>query len=598
MIKVRPMAFRVVVFAAVSAAGASIALAADATWPNLTVDPKTFRGPGFYLSLLKMSAAWLVFLAWVKTTDWISTDCQEMKKLNYQQWNPIVVGSFMAAFVLLWLLPSFWIGFPLLVIAYAVPLTVYIVRRNSEVSPSERVLTREHLRYWFAAHAGKLGMKVEKVKAAPEEAGSAVKLTADGGPDERTNQVRLLTAKQSKGLMAAREIVTECLANHATAMMLDYTQQAAAMRIMIDGVWAARDAKPREIADPALHALKALCGLDAGERRNRQEGQFAAEHDSIRYSGTLVAQGTSSGERVLLQFRDKKIRLKTLDELGMRTKVQEQLLEAIGAPHGLVLFSAIPDGGLRTTMDVALRSCDRFTREFATLEEASNRYVEVENIPVTVYDMADGASPEDELPKLLRSQPNVVVVRDMVNAQTAGILYQDAAGERMILSTVRAADCAEALMRMLALGAPPAEFAKVVAAVINQRLVRKLCDSCKEAYTPTPDILAQLGIPEGRVKAFYRPPQPPQPGAATSKDNPPKEPCKVCGATGYFGRTAIFELLLVGDAVRAVLAKTPKLNLLRQAARKDGMKSLQEEGALLVIKGTTSLPELIRVLKQ
>jgi type II secretory ATPase GspE/PulE/Tfp pilus assembly ATPase PilB-like protein len=128
-------------------------------------------------------------------------------------------------------------------------------------------------------------------------------------------------------------------------------------------------------------------------------------------------------------------------------------------------------------------------------------------------------------------------------------------------------------------------------------LVRKLCDSCKEAYAPTPEILSQLGIPEGRVKAFYRPPQPLPPTDARSRE-PAKEPCRACSATGYLGRTAIFELLVVGDTVRKVLAKNPKIELLRQAARKDGMKSLQEEGALLVIKGTTSLPELIRVLKQ
>ena len=99
-----------------------------------------------------------------------------------------------------------------------------------------------------------------------------------------------------------------------------------------------------------------------------------------------------------------------------------------------------------------------------------------------------------------------------------------------------------------------------------------------------------MGIPEGRVQAFYRPPQP----------NPeePKEPCQACGGIGYLGRTAIFELLTVGDAVRKVLVASPKLDLLRRAARRDAMSSLQEEGVLLVAKGVTSLPELMRVLKQ
>jgi type II secretory ATPase GspE/PulE/Tfp pilus assembly ATPase PilB-like protein len=140
------------------------------------------------------------------------------------------------------------------------------------------------------------------------------------------------------------------------------------------------------------------------------------------------------------------------------------------------------------------------------------------------------------------------------------------------------------------LGVSPQPLAKAIIGVVNQRLVRKLCESCKEAYAPTPQILQQLGIPEGRVQAFYRPPQP----------NPeePKEPCQVCGGIGYLGRTAIFELLTVGDTVRNVLATNPKLDVLRQAARRDAMNSLQEEGVLLVAKGVTSLPELMRVLKQ
>ena len=239
---------------------------------------------------------------------------------------------------------------------------------------------------------------------------------------------------------------------------------------------------------------------------------------------------------------------------------------------------------------MALHACDRYIREFAAVEEEGNPYQPVENVPVTTYKAADGQSPADVLPRLFRTEPNVVVVRDLVNAETVSMLCQEVAEDRLIIGTVRAKDCAEALLRVLALGVPPAEFAKAVTAVVSQRLVRKLCDSCKEAYTPPPQVLQQLGIPAGRVQAFYRPPQP----------NPeePKEPCQVCGGIGYLGRTAIFELLPVGDAVRKVLATSPKLDLVRQAARKDGMKSLQEEGVLLVVKGVTSLPELMRVLKQ
>ena len=567
--------------------GADSLWAADGGWDNVKID-KNFRGPGHYLGLLKILACWLLFLLWVHTTDWLSTDCQDMK-LDFQRWNSIVFGVFMAAFVLLWLIPSFWIGFPLLVIAYVAPLSTYVILRNKQVDNNRRVMTPEHLRYWFAAKLNKVGMKVSAERPDLHEGGVPVILHAAGGSDERTNTARLLLARQSLGFRTVREILAEALSTRGSAIMLDYSQQGVAVRTMVDGVWLPRETKPRDQGDPALEALKLLCGLNPKDRQNRQVGTFATEYESVRYSSTLSSQGTPAGERVVVQFDEANIQFKTLDELGMRTKQQEQLMKLLGSKKGFSLFSAPPGNGLRSTTDVVLHACDRYIREFAAVEEEGRRYPPVENIPVTTYKAAEGQSPVDVLPRLFRTEPNVVVVRDLVNAETVGMLCEKAAANRMIFGAIRAKDSAEALLRVLALGTPPAEFAKVATVVVNQRLVRKLCDACKEAYAPPPQVLKQLGIPAGRVQAFYRPRQP----------NPeePKEPCNVCSGIGYLGRTAIFEILPVGEAVRKVLSNGPKLDLVRQAARKDGMKSLQEEGVFLVVKGVTSLPELMRVMK-
>ncbi len=116
-----------------------------------------------------------------------------------------------------------------------------------------------------------------------------------------------------------------------------------------------------------------------------------------------------------------------------------------------------------------------------------------------------------------------------------------------------------------------------------------MCDKCKEPYTPPADVLKQLGLPADKVKAFYRPPK--------SSDEDKKDICRECGGVGYLGQTAIFELTVVEDLLRKTLAATPKLDALRLAARKSGNKTLQEEGILMVVRGATSLPELMRVLK-
>lgn len=222
-------------------------------WPAFPL-PKgpTFRGPGSYLNWLKILACWSVFLLWVKSCDWVSTDCLDLK-LDYLRWNPIVVGSFFATFILIWLIPSFpfFAALPLLLIAYVAPFVAYVVYRNGKVDNNRRVFTKEHLRYWLATRGSKVGVKMQAEKLDPHEAGPPVKVFGQSGIDSVTDNARLGMARQSPGLLTAREILAEGLAVRATAFMLDYTQQAAAIRTMIDGVWIPGEPRDRETADPA-----------------------------------------------------------------------------------------------------------------------------------------------------------------------------------------------------------------------------------------------------------------------------------------------------------------------------------------------------------
>ena len=215
---------------------------------------------------------------------------------------------------------------------------------------------------------------------------------------------------------------------------------------------------------------------------------------------------------------------------------------------------------------------------------------------MTRFDSRNSETPVDVLPKLIRTYPDVYVLRDLVNGETVDILCdQVTEEERFVFASIRAKEATEALLRVLMLKGTPEKFAAAVTAVINVRLVRKLCDKCKEAYAPPAEVLKQLGLPPGKVQALYRPPVPPPPDSEAAKQY---KPCEECLAIGYLGRTAIFELATVDERMRQVLVKQPKLELLRDASRKAGNRNLQEEGVLLVARGITSVPELVRVLKQ
>jgi type II secretory ATPase GspE/PulE/Tfp pilus assembly ATPase PilB-like protein len=161
--------------------------------------------------------------------------------------------------------------------------------------------------------------------------------------------------------------------------------------------------------------------------------------------------------------------------------------------------------------------------------------------------------------------------------------------DRLVVTNIHAKEAAEALVRMLQQKkVPQRDFAATITAVLCTRLIRKLCNACKVAYAPTPDLLKKLGIPQGKVEALYRVPKPEE----------IERPCPECGNIGFVGRTGLFELLIADDKVREILLKQPQLELLRKAARMAGMRTLQEEGLLLVAKGVTSLAELQRVLKE
>jgi type II secretory ATPase GspE/PulE/Tfp pilus assembly ATPase PilB-like protein len=180
----------------------------------------------------------------------------------------------------------------------------------------------------------------------------------------------------------------------------------------------------------------------------------------------------------------------------------------------------------------------------------------------------------------------VLVVPDLHDADTAKILCAAAAEDQLVFTTIRAKEAVEALLRVLLMKVPASEFAPVIQGVLNQRLVRKLCETCKEAYEPSPALLQKLGIPPGRVEELFRHPE------------DPEEVCPDCQGIGYVGRTAIFELLKVDNRMREALEKQPKLDVLRKASRLAGNRTLQEEGIAAVVRGITSLPELMRVLKQ
>ena len=562
-------------------------------WPQIDLNPggaggkhAMKRGPGYYLSVTKILACWILFAIWVATMDWLNHDCQ-YNKLPYAIWNAVAFFTFVVAFVMVWMIP-FAVGYTLMALTYVGSMGTYAYFRNISVPQHERILTPSHFRYLLAKGGQAVGLKISAEKKAAYERGAPVDLSARGGETDRDNSANLLLARQSPGFVIAKDLIADVINKRGERVRLDFSQEGVAVRYQIDGVWHDSESFESEIGDVILAVLKTLANLDINERRKKQTGTFGAEYHDIKYIGRLDSQRTRNGERVILGLDDGAHNFNTLEDLGMREKLAAQFQEIMLADSGFLLISSLPDGGLTTTIDVSLEETDRLMRNFVSIENEAHLQREIHNVDVTTFNKAAGETPATVLPKLLRTYPDAILVRDLADAETVRILCRQIGENRLVIGSIRAREAPEALLRVLMLKVPTKEFAPVVTAVLNQRLIRKLCPECKVPYEPTPDILKRLGIPAGRIESLYRPPM----GEEINK------PCTVCGGIGYLGRTSLFELLVVDDNLRKALIAKAKIDELRKVARRSGMRALQEEGVLLVAKGVTALNELTRVLKQ
>lgn len=571
--------------AAAAAAGTSAlpAFAQTIAPSALPLAQSGWSGPGFYFSLLKLTAFIALFLLWVKIGDWVNQDVQRLH-LDAKLWNPLVFFVFAVGFGIGFLLiPIFPVAILLAALAVFVPFIVYVVHRNGKVDREDRVFTPLHLRKVIGRLSGK-----KVVELGPDDRPPPIRFQALG-PNEQVRNLRMIPARQHPGYQAARELTAGAVERRAEGAMFDIQAGGAACQYEIDGVWMNGPPLPLQQILPAVEALKILCGLNPQDHVNRQEGRFEFKYADVPLSAVFMSQGASGGEKVLLRIQEKQTRFRKLEDLNMRPKLQEQLAKLLNEHRGMIVFSAPPGHGLRTTVTCALTSADRFSREWITIQEENAVYQPVENVHPHTYKAAERALLPDMLDKWFHLEPNVVVFRDIPDGEILELTAREVENDRLIITTVRAKDCCEALLRLAALQPRSQTFPKAVIGVLNQRVLRRLCDACKQPYPPPPELLQRLGIPPGRVQALYRP-------GAPTQERP--EPCPQCQGLGYLGRAAFYELLPVNDTVRKVLAGKPDYATLRKAAKAAGMVSLQEEGVLLVAQGVTTLEELQRVLQK
>jgi type II secretory ATPase GspE/PulE/Tfp pilus assembly ATPase PilB-like protein len=558
------------------------------------------RGPGFYFSVGKLLLVLAVYLLWVRTCWWVNEDARDLA-LPAEAWGPAVLAAGVVGLLLVWVVPLFWVSFPLLLLLYAAPVLAYVSTRNDAVRPDQRVLTRRHLR--------ELGRRFLTLRFATHKAAQLAPLRFVG---------RHVTARlqRSRGYAAALDLVQEAVRRRATDVYLETGRGEVAVSLRIDGVLYPAAPCPQPLGDSVVETLKVLAGLDPAERRKPQEGNVPAvlrgavapppERDrpasgagggrkgptpsaeamplapeSRQVTFRLSAAGGGEKERLALRVIDRARQVTRLGQLGMRERLREQVREIVTGPLGLLLISGPADAGKSTTLYACLAEIDREARTVITVEGPPEH--RLDNVAQIEVSTKAGRAFAAGLRSAARRAPEVIGVEDLPDLETVEVACETAA-ERLVIAGACAGDAVAGVGRLLEMGVPPATLADALTAVLGQRLVRVLCPACKQRYKPNAELVRRANLPADRIKFFYRPPE-------------DGTPCEECGGTGYVGRVGVFELLVVTDAARALIRGKASPSALRQEAVRGGMTYLQEDGLRQVIDGATSIQELLRVCK-
>ncbi|MDR0704113.1 MAG: Flp pilus assembly complex ATPase component TadA [Planctomycetaceae bacterium] len=561
-------------------------------------------GPGGYISSIKLPLYIFVFFIWVGCASWMNSDQERLKKESRETLNFLYLILYVVLGTVFFFVPIFWVAFPATLLLCIVPVMVYVVKRNKPLPPHEKVLTGEHLYYLYAVVMNKIGVKIKVKKRLSYQIGPSIEMESAGkNIDPKILQGRLIVARNAPGYNLFRESVFDALTSNATSMMFDFTPERTSIRHQVDGVWldmapiprVIEKGKNKDVFEEMLESAKLLIGTNPNDRRSRQTGTFIAilgGKKRKKYEAEFISQGTKTGEAVMIQFTASKVPFKNLNELGMRPEIQPKLMEQLNARQGIFVVSAPSANGLRSSMDVFTRLCDRFTRDVVNIEDAASPTEAIENVLLAQYDSAKGETPLTVLPDVLFKEPHALIIRNMSSLETLQLCCQEADMHRLFITTIRAKDGVEAILRFLATKITPQQFISRLNGVINQRLIRKLCPACKEPYQPTPQLLQQLGLRPDQAKEFYRTRTPlPEP------EERKRGICPKCNGIGYRGRTALFELLVMSDSVRELILSNPNPNLIRQQFAKEGQTGFLYEGIHLLIKGETTVEEFSRVMK-
>jgi type IV pilus assembly protein PilB len=373
-------------------------------------------------------------------------------------------------------------------------------------------------------------------------------------------------------------VVARALGDREYEVHIEPVDVSLRVRYRIDGTLTEAFDLPASIAPALTSRLKIMAGMDIVERRRPQDGQFTMSVDNKEVDIRVASVATVFGEKVVLRLLDKSRSLLHLSELGMPDDTYEQYRGLVHSPFGMVICAGPTGAGKTTTLYATLNEVNSTGKNVMTIEDPVE-YVFSGINQIQTNDQA-GIGFATGLKAILRQDPDVILVGEIRDADTARIAIQSALTGHFVLSSLHGTDSVAALHRFLDMGIESFLIASSVVAVVGQRLLRRICDACKEPYEPSPEEIAFFEERTGvRKSEFWH-------GAG----------CNFCAGTGYRERIGVYELLKITPEIRRLLVGWATQEELRRLATAQGMRTLEQEALALVERDVTTVPEVIRTI--
>ncbi len=439
-------------------------------------------------------------------------------------------------------------------------------------------LTRSRVRFAIANRAD-IETRINQVYRAE---GELHDLTSDLAPDDEADDLSRLTevSDEAPVVRFVNLLINQAISDRASDIHIEPTERDMRVRYRIDGVLHDAHRSPKTIQNGVISRLKIMAEMNIAERRVPQDGRMSVTHEGRKVDLRIATLPTVWGEKVVARILDTSHTQLGLDDLGFSNENYERYRSSYIKPYGMILATGPTGSGKSTTLYATLNLLNRADVNVITVEDpVEYRMAGINQVQTNAK---AGLTFASALRSILRSDPDIVLIGEIRDHETAQIAVEASLTGHLVLSTLHTNDAPSAVTRLIEMGIEPFLVGSALDAVLAQRLCRSLCERCKQPYQPEPAELLRIGFPwaEGQeVPVLHR-----------------HAGCPSCSQTGYRGRMALHEVMTVSEEVSRLAVARASTDEIGRTAREQGMTTLKMDGWQKVLQGRTSIEEILRVV--